>query len=192
MSHMLTGKAVTRALRGGGAALFVKPSLTFSVIHIDSTNFESVFIETLYIINKSKTVVGIIYRPPNSDVKSFNNEIELIIKNLTKSKANLILLGDFNINLLNSETHPESEDFLNLLFANTLLPLVTKPTRFGSESTTLIGNIISNPLTNRTLSGVILDDISDHLPVFLIIDASDCPTDLVKVVKRARQIMMLT
>ena len=61
--------------RGGGAALFVKPSLKFSLIHIDSTNFESVFIETLDIINKSKIVVGIIYQPPNSDVKSFNDEI---------------------------------------------------------------------------------------------------------------------
>ena len=40
---------------GGGAALFVKPSLKFSLIHIYSTNFESVFIEILDIINKSKT-----------------------------------------------------------------------------------------------------------------------------------------
>ena len=83
---------ITSILRHWKECFFVKPSLKFSLINIHSTNFESVFIETLDIITKSKTVVSIIYRPPNSDVKSFNDEIELIIKNLTKSKANLILL----------------------------------------------------------------------------------------------------
>ena len=52
----------------------------------------------------------------------FNKEFEQVIKFLTKSKSNLILLGDYNISLLNHEIHTETDDFFNLLSANTLLP----------------------------------------------------------------------
>ena len=98
----------------------------------------------------------------------FTKEFEKVIKFLTKSKSNLILLEDYNINLLNHEIHTETDDFLNLLSANTLLPLITRLTIYGDQSATLIDNIITNMYDGlNNFSGIILDDLSDHLPIFL-------------------------
>ena len=135
-----------------------------------SSTFESVFIQTFDLNRKFKTIIGTIYRPPGTNLALFNKEFEKVIKFLTKSKSNLILLGDYNINLLNNEIHTETDDFLNLLSANTLLPLITRPTRYGNQSDTLIDNIITNMYDGgNNFSGIILDDLSDHLPIFLII-----------------------
>ena len=73
-----------------------------------------------------------IYRPPNTDLSLFNNEIENVIKSLTKTKTNLILAGAYNINLRNHEIHSETGNFFNSLFANALVPTITRPTRYGN------------------------------------------------------------
>ena len=53
------------------------------------------------------------YRPPNTDLAPFNLEFEKTIKPFAKFK--LILLGDYNIYLLNHETNSETGNFLSTL-----------------------------------------------------------------------------
>ena len=77
-------------------------------------------------------------------------------------------MEDYNIKLLNHEIHAVTGDFLNLLYANTMLPMIIRPTRYGEFSATLIDNIITNKFSGTSLTRILLDDISDHLPVFLI------------------------
>ena len=82
--------------------MFVKQTLKISQ-HISPsvTTLESLFIEISNQKKRSKTIIGVIYRPPNTDPSLFNNEIENVIKSLTKTKTNFILAGDYNIYLLN-------------------------------------------------------------------------------------------
>ena len=47
-----------------------------------------------------------------------------------------------------------------------LFPLITKPTRITANSATLIDNIFTNHLTADICNGIIINDISDHLPIF--------------------------
>ena len=49
------------------------------------------------------------------------------------------------------------------------MPLITKPTRITKSTATLIDNIFTNN-ANKTghQSGILLNDISDHLPIFTI------------------------
>jgi hypothetical protein len=54
------------------------------------------------------------------------------------------------------------------MYANSFSPLITLPTRLTSHSATLIDNIFTNNLEKYAFSGLILSDISDHLPVFAI------------------------
>ena len=61
-----------------------------------------------------------IYRPLNTDLSLFINEIENVIKSLTTTKTNLILAGDYNIKLLNHEIHSETGNCLNILSANAM------------------------------------------------------------------------
>ena len=77
------------------------------------------------------------------------------------------LMGDFNINLLNEDVH--TNDFLNIMSSNSLYPSITKPTRITSNSATLIDNIFTYSKSYQT-SGIIITDISDHLPVFITTD----------------------
>ena len=88
-------------------------------------------------------------------------------------------MGDFNINLLNYDSHSETNDFINIMVSHHLLPHILHPTRVTDHSATIINNIFSNNLELDTLSGNILTNISDHFPQFLIlentnVDSKDC------------------
>ena len=79
-------------------------------------------------------------------------------------------MGDFYFYLLNYDHHTETRDYVDTMFSNTCLPLITKPTRITPTSATLIDNIYSNNLPGEYthMQGIIYTDISDHLPVFLL------------------------
>ena len=57
--------------KGGGTALFVKPNFKFIVIDQITESFESVFIETIDLDQKVKTMIGTIYR---TNLSVFNLE----------------------------------------------------------------------------------------------------------------------
>ena len=81
----------------------------------------------------------------------------------------IIIMGDFNINILNSHSHQPTNEFINLMTSNSLYPLISKPTRILSSSTaTLIDNIFTNNLELNMNSGILCTDLSDHLPVFQV------------------------
>ena len=75
-------------------------------------------------------------------------------------------MGDFNLNLMNYESHQQTSEFLDIMYSNMLLPLITRPTRIISYTATLIDNIFTNHLENYLFSGLLFTDISDHLPIF--------------------------
>ena len=56
-----------------------------------------------------------------------------------------------------------------MLYSNNLLPLKTKPTRLTRHTSTLIDHIYTNSNLGFD-AGIVLADISDHLPVFCILD----------------------
>ena len=82
-----------------------------------------------------------------------------------------ILCGDVNYNLLNVQHHRDTEEYYNNLQANSYIPLITKPTRITETSATLIDHIFINNLDSNdrsnTKCGIIISDLSDHLPVLL-------------------------
>ena len=76
-------------------------------------------------------------------------------------------MGDFNINLLNCESHPESNDFL-LMLNSFFLYLTTN--MITETSATLTDNIFASTHAMNVISGNLFSKISDHLPQFLIVD----------------------
>ena len=77
-------------------------------------------------------------------------------------------MGDFNLNLLNHQHH-DAGKFLDELHSCMFSPLISLPSRITSHSVTLIDNIFTNDFEHhyRTV-GLLLTDISDHLPIFSI------------------------
>ena len=55
---------------------------------------------------------------------------------------------------------------LSTLFSHAFIPLISNPTHLTSYSATLIDNIFTNSLSQNALNSVVLNDLSDHLPVF--------------------------
>ena len=88
----------------------------------------------------------IIYRHPNTDIDNFSSEVlNKIISIIIKEKRECILMGDFNINLLNYESVAVTADFFKNLSSAIFQPLILQTTRVTSHSKTLIDNIL---LTN--------------------------------------------
>ena len=47
------------------------------------------------------------------------------------------------------------------------MPLINKQTRITAHSATLIDNKLTNNLGCKQFNGIVISDISDHLPVFV-------------------------
>ena len=87
---------------------------------------------------------------------------------LSIENKNIILLGDFNVDLLHYESNNPTREFLDLMFSASLTPQITIPTRLAIHSRTLIDNIFTNSVEETTTSGNLECCISDHLVQFLI------------------------
>ena len=59
-------------------------------------------------------------------------------------------MGDFNLDLFNSDLHSTTNDFVNV----------------GHALFQLIDNIFTNNISASCNNGLIINDLSDHLPIF--------------------------
>ena len=82
----------------------------------------------------------------------------------------IYVCGDFNIDLLQSDKNNYISNFLDHLYSMGLHPLITRPTRITCQSNTLIDNIFTSDVTSHIQSGLLINDTSDHLPIFQITD----------------------
>ena len=81
----------------------------------------------------------------------------------------IYVMGDFNIDLLKSETCDFSHNFLMSMQSYSFFPGIDKPTRVHNNSATLTDNILVNRIDLKLSSGNIVSDISDHYSQFGII-----------------------
>ena len=150
----------------GGSLLYISNQLDFverpDLQIYQAKDLESVFVEVKGI--KKNYIVGSIYRHPNMSIKDFNENFlsELMIR-LGREKKEVLLMGDFNVDLMNYEQNEETNNFIEILSNNSFLPNITKPTRITSHSKTLIDNIFSNSPEQLLFSGNLTAPISDHL-----------------------------
>ena len=91
-------------------------------------------------------LVGTIYRPPNQNSEFFTAFSKLMVNIWTKF-SNIVLLGDFNTNLLQDEhghTSYEGNKMKGILERFNMKNVVKGPTRITNHSKTLIDLIITN------------------------------------------------
>ena len=107
-------------------------------------NPESVFIKILSKSDKN-TIIGCIYKHPNLAIQEFMDTfLQPLLDNLSYENKNVILMGDFNIDLLHYESHIQTREFLDKIYFGLLTPHITIPTRITPQSRTLIDNIFTN------------------------------------------------
>ena len=109
------------------------------------------------------------YRIPNSCIKTFIEWLNNMLNKLKLLNADeIIISGDFNINLIRYNDHGLTNDFLNSILSHSFLPLITLPSRITENSANLLDNIFTNKAMDSYQGGLIYSSISDHLPVFYL------------------------
>jgi len=95
---------------------------------------------------------------------------EQILKKLQNIKTQVIIGTDQNFDYMKIDQNKNTQELLNLFFNNCIFPTIIKPTRITHSSAPLIDNLYININNDTNIkSGIILSDISDHLPIFACI-----------------------
>ena len=123
--------------------------------------FESCFIE-IEKNNQKNSIAGVIYRS-HTPIDDFIHNIGPVLEKINKEKKSCYIMGDFNIDLLKDDMHRPTHDYLDLIYANSFIPSIFKPTRKTENTATIIDNILTNEC-KCIHSAILVTDISDHLP----------------------------
>ena len=106
---------------GSGVGLFISENLEFKLrpdLCFDNPNIaESLFIE----IKKPKVkniIVGIVYRAPNLHPDDFLSKNTEVPDKISRENKICYLLGDFNLNLINFQTHNPTGEFLDGMYSH--------------------------------------------------------------------------
>ena len=134
---------------GGGVGIFLRRNCDFCIrdhLVVFNNLFESVFIEIQNkMFNTGKNIiVGVIYRPPGTDMDMFDNELSDRLDSIKSENKLCYLLGDYNINILNYESHEPTAYFVNSMYSFGFVPLINRPARITQLSSTIIDNIFTN------------------------------------------------
>ena len=92
-------------------------------------------------------------------MRAFIDEIEPILIPLGRTKTELILAGDFNINLLKCDTLQLYNEFFEMCLSYGLLPNITLPTRITKNTATLIDQIYSKfdkKINDNNFAGIMI------------------------------------
>ena len=158
---------------GGGVALYINDSLQHRYLPDKSiyiNNCAEIVSVEITLRNGKKVIICCIYRAPNTDLNTLSEFINYILSNI--GKRTVYMCGDFNVDLLQYDKHADTNDFIDQLYSLGLHPLITRPTRITSHSKTLIDNIFTTDLSSHIHSGLIINDMSDHLPIYQITENS--------------------
>ena len=87
--------------------------------------------------------MGTVYRPPGTNLDKFHRRTEEIIIKIQKENKKCYIMGDSNINLMNYDVHVTTTEFTVMMYANSFVPLINRPTRITESPATLIDNILA-------------------------------------------------
>ena len=163
----------------GGTAIYVSDDLIYEErddIIFNYPNVEACFIEIKCKKPGNNPIFGAMYRHPGFYARPFCSHLREFLEVFSETGTNLTILGDLNIDL--SKTNPVSNEYVNTLTSLGFSLLINQPTRiFHYEGTdnlscSTIDHIITNSSSAFTKAGILIAEVSDHLPIFGIMTLS--------------------
>ena len=155
---------------GGGTAIYIRTKHEVRERKdLESNNIQTNFVQVKLHkkVGVSSVLVGEIYKPPSYSNNAFLTYLEGILSTIEDEKRFAIITGDFNYNLLTMNQNKCNNDFATLMASYGFYPMISKATRKQKQTETLLDNIFVNNLALYHSSGIIVDDLSDHLPIYL-------------------------
>ena len=108
-----------------------------------------------------------IYKHPTPSNQGFIDSYILpILEKLSYEKKQVMLKGDFNMDLLNYNTNRRITRFVDEMWTDSFISYTNLPNRTTNQSV-VIDNIY-NKINSQPTAGIIITSISDHLMQFLI------------------------
>jgi hypothetical protein len=159
--------------QGGGVGIYVKNGIK-AAINPNSIFLERVF-ESILVdlsVGRKKYTVGSMYRciskhptlQPKDQFSSFNDLLFNMLS--TISSGELILGGDFNLDVIKYQSCSNTAAYIDNLFSNGCIQIISKPTRISNTSASCIDHFVTNCKMDVFNSQILLSKISDHLPIF--------------------------
>lgn len=148
--------------RGGGLCLYVRNHYTCKKISIPGSTHLAEMLWVEISTKNAKIAVGVFYKPPKIPYACFEKVFDSLLYIYSKYQ-HTILLGDFNVNMLNK--HSLEVRALNNFIIDPfeLTQLVKSPTRITEHSSTLIDLMLVSHEENVLFSGCCdAPGISDH------------------------------
>ena len=141
--------------KGSGLGIYIHENFQFNKTEKFcqcSENLESLFVQ---ITNTENPItVGVIYRPPSGKLTQFYVELEALMRMLPDK--NVMISGDFNVDLLQSSSSP----FEQIIYSNNFVPTISLATHERNSTPSLIDNILTNSTGN-----FLNDKLQKHLRV---------------------------
>ena len=163
----------------GGLLTYIRDDFSYKILdmNINALSWEGLFVDVFGEQLNKQIHIGNIYRPPknnnnNQSIELFIEEFSPIVDRIGKNMSHGIMVGDFNINLLQIQEREKFGDFFDLMCVNGFLPKITFPTRFAQKSCSLIDQIFCRfPESYINFSSaIIMSMISDHNPCIVSIN----------------------
>ena len=189
-----TAYHLTRTIKsGGGVSLLIKSHLTSELIDDFSFVTDDIEMCTTKLKVRCKDsnsddtyIVSCIYRPHSKlkNVGKFKNTLTSILSNDTFMRNKVLLLGDFNIDLLSYLAHKPTNQFLSAMQSLNYFELISRPTRFPINNArgrpSLIDHIYCNFHPN-CVSGILTNPVADHLPTFVLLPSVKPKVEVTKI-----------
>ena len=155
----------------GGSAFFLRESYTYKLrsdLNINSDAIECLCIEILNKHSKN-LLLNLSYRPPQGDTILFEKNLQdLLLKN-DVCKKEILITGDFNINLLDYENNKKVQSLENLMFPWGMVPAINKPTGVTRYTATAIDHIFTISIINTEIKlAITKTDTSAHFPILFV------------------------
>ena len=144
---------------GGGACMYINSDIQYKIWDdltiFHEGEFETIFIETIH----NPTMVGEIYRAPNTGIKSSLNHYESPMSKLTGNKS-LIIGIDQNFDCLKIEINNNTSELLNTYLSSSIIQTIKKPTESVTHLIQVLETINWNYLKSYSIEDAYNDFIS--------------------------------
>ena len=159
--------AIENKKKGSGISLYYDKTHLFH--RMPALNTRNKYFESMggyFKSDLSNFYVIVVYRFHNNTSEFTEHFLKFISEYKEKP---LLILGDFNIDLLNYDNDPNIDNFVNLMISNAFFPLIDKATNFFRDGKTLLDHAWCNILHKETCANILEVSVSSHKPLLVTV-----------------------
>lgn len=162
-------------VHGEGVACYIWNDITVEQLDMNISTVDLEMLTLNFLIqDRRKIFLYIVYCPPSGNYSVAINKLIDVINQIreTRSRHSLIISGDFNIDVSSTKLTPMLRSFYNLCREHALHCHTDTPTcySFTGRSTTIDLFLTDSQIISQ--HGSINYNISDHLPVYIVLKKS--------------------